>query len=722
MKKLILSLILLISLSFCIQQGYAQDTTKNFIKKHNVVLIARCYGDSVVLRWAPQDPAVWMLGNSYGWYIRRSLSEAEYQAQTGEKREIEKTLNYGKPITPYTLVEFQTAFDSTNLFAGAAAQALYGPGAADLDPNSSFTNYVFRKDQEQHQRQYMAYMAAEGRPEIATALGLRFVDYDVKKGHWYEYSLSSPIPKRYAEIYEPSIIVENVPYVRQEDEMMPKITVEQIDEYRAIIYWERNKLSGFYVERSKNGGKWEKMNEVPVFGYDPDEGSFAVHGEAIANLMYSNVVIFDSLDLKTTYKYRVKAFDAFGDYLPYKESEKFEMIDAIPPTPPVIMGCDVQDNKVCTIYWQKDNIEDDFDGYILTFSDSPDGPWEHVSDVIDKKAIKYVDEQAGERGRGYYRLFAFDKLKNVSFSGTAINNIEDVIPPTQPTGFKALVDTAGIAVFTWNKNPEKDVMGYRVFFANQMDHEFVECSHGLTHTNEFIDTLDWNTITKFAYYYIVAEDYSHNVSVHSDTIAVPVPDRIAPTPCILKDITVEGNAVVIKWSKSASNDVMYYFIYRKLKKQQQWNLLQVVEPWQIVDADDIIMIDYPSPSSSMYQYSIEAIDDFHNSEGRQGLANAFVREETIVNIPIELAATANKKDNSIKLEWAYNYENRHGHYGVIYRSINDGEFVDIANFEQGVTSFVDKDVNSNDRAKYFIVLYLGKGQRSTPSETVSAKL
>ena len=201
-----------------------------------------------------------------------------------------------------------------------------------------------------------------------------------------------------------------------------------------------------------------------------------------------------------------------------------------------------------------------------------------------------------------------------------------------------------------------------------------------------------------------------------------MPDKIAPTPCVLDDITVEGNAVVIRWTKSASTDVMYYYIYRKFKKQKQWQLLQVVEPWQIAEADHIVMIDYPEPSSSMYQYCIEAIDDFHNSSGREGLANAFVREATVLDIPIEVNANVDKRNHKVNLSWSYKYDGRRDHYGVIYRSLNDGEYVDIANFSRGETSFTDDNVKVGDRASYYIVLYLGNGQRSTPSTSVSAKL
>lgn len=722
MKKIIWSAIL-IMVCMGVQCLHAQDTVK-IRQNSNVVLLYRCYGDSIVFRWAPEDPGLWMLTNTRGWYLERSLTDKEIK-ESGDSTRIDTILNNGQLIRPLTLEQFQQRFDSTDMNAGAAAQALYGQGVFVGDPNSKegFVDFVFRKDQEQHQRHFMALMAAEGRPDIMSALGLRYVDRSVKKGEWYDYTLRTPVPKHLYDVAARSVIVQNVPYVRQEDEMMPDIQIEQIDAYRAIVYWKKNKLSGYFIERkSSKDRKWEPLNTVPLYGYNPDEETYKVFGEDIARLMEGNVTFIDSLDLKTQYQYRVRAFDAFGDKVPFKESEHFEMMDLIPPTQPIITGCVPKDNTTCTVYWEKNVIEDDFEGYVLTFSDSPDGPWSNVSDVLGPKTKQYLDEYAGARGRGYYKLIAFDKYKNVCFSSTAMNNIEDVVPPVAPTGFKALVDTAGLAHFTWNKNPEKDVLGYRIFFANQMDHEFVECSHGLVHTNAFIDTLDWHTITKYAYYYITAEDNSHNVSDHSDTIAVPVPDKIPPTPCILDDITVTDNTVVVRWTKSASTDVMYYFIYRKFKKQKQWELQQAVQPWQIVEADYIVFIDHPAPSADMYQYCIEAVDDFHNTSGRSGYANAFVREARVLDIPIQLTASADKKNNAVTLNWAYDYMGRHPHYGLIYRSVNGGEYKAYQRFEKGTKTFVDRDLKDGDKVSYYIVLYLGKGQRSLPSQEAKANL
>ena len=40
-------------------------------------VIARSYGDSIVLRWAPHNAGIWLLANHYGWNIYREKTESE---------------------------------------------------------------------------------------------------------------------------------------------------------------------------------------------------------------------------------------------------------------------------------------------------------------------------------------------------------------------------------------------------------------------------------------------------------------------------------------------------------------------------------------------------------------------------------------------------------------------------------------------------------------------
>ena len=51
---------------------------------YNFTVVARSYGDSIVLRWAPEDAGVWRLASNYGWNIYRIKTEAESEANPAD--------------------------------------------------------------------------------------------------------------------------------------------------------------------------------------------------------------------------------------------------------------------------------------------------------------------------------------------------------------------------------------------------------------------------------------------------------------------------------------------------------------------------------------------------------------------------------------------------------------------------------------------------------------
>lgn len=685
-----------------------------------VGFMARSYGDSIVLRWAPEKSSIWMLSNYYGWNIACYKDENEDDTLSSSPY-----LN-AKPILPYTLEEFQQRFDSTNLMAGVAAQALYGQnpnGAVEPRSGQGFENYIFRKNQEQEQRQFFAYLASETSPDIANALGLRFVDKNVKKGELYEYSISSLIPEKYATVPDVTIIVECKPFVRTEEELVAPIQIEQIDAYRAVVYWKKNKLSGYYIERSSDKGKsWSKMNEVPIYGMDPNEGTAAVYGEHVEELMKDHVVFVDSLGLDTTYQYRIKGFDAFADYAPARTSEPFQMEDLIPPFPPHLRNIYPEKNQICHLIWDKEIMEKDVKCFVVTFADNWEGPWENVSGPLSPKTRTYTDNDAGQRGRGYYRVFVSDESGNVAYSEMVINNIEDVTPPAQPYGLRALVDTTGLMYMEWNPNHEKDLRGYKVYFANQLDHDFVEASKGFLYSSYFIDTVDITMLTPHIYYYVVACDNSYNYSKHSDTIEVKFPDLNPPAIVLLEDFRVDNGAVTARWRRSVSDDVANYFIYRKPLNHKNWECIYIASPNDVGEDGLITFLDYPAPSSTPYNYCIEALDYSKKSSGKNGEFTVQVKGPSTINVKINLKASCDKKTKRTELTWDYKYTSDREHYGVIYRSINDGEYRDIASFKRGETTFTDYNVKEGDKVSYFIQLVLGKGKKSTPSNVANVSI
>lgn len=700
-------------------EGETVDTASYQPHPYNFYVVARSYGDSIVLRWAPDNAGVWLSANYYGWNIIRDIPDSELS----ENDTVFKKVLNDKPIKPLTLDEMMERYDSTNILVGVAAQALYGPSYFDPQESDGFANYVFRREQEQAQRQTMAYMAAEMSHDAADALGLRFVDRNVKKGETYTYRLECLIPEEMVSLPIKLIDVVCTPFVRSEEEQIPQIEIYQNGPFSAFVYWNKNKLSGFYVERSEDNGKhWESLNTSPIYGYTPDAETYKVLGEDIAGILENNVGIMDSLELNKKYIYRVSGFDAFGDYAPERKSNPFQMEDLIPPTVPVLEEMVPEDNSVCTLNWYMDKQDEDLEGFIVTFSDDPSGPWDRVSETLPPKTRQWVDKNAHDRGRGFYRVFAYDKSGNFSYSLSQLNNIEDDVPPAPPTGVQAVIDTAGVLTMQWNNNTEKDILGYRVYFANQLDHDFIQKTGQRIEDTIFVDTLSRNTLTKKVFFYVVAEDNSHNFSAPSDTLAVPVPDIFPPGEAVLQDYTQTDESITFDWLQSSSEDVAYYYIYRKLDEEKQWKCIRIIKPDELDTNEHILFTDYPDPSPKNYNYCIEVIDEGKLSSGKTGQTTVRFRGASEIEIPLTLKASLNKNKTAVNLEFTYEYESKKSYYGVIYKSVDGGPEYALDSFQRGENSLTDTKIKSGQKITYSMQMFLGTGKRSQKTKPVTVNV
>ncbi|MBQ9638980.1 MAG: hypothetical protein IJV22_05440 [Bacteroidales bacterium] len=718
-----------------ITEVYTVDTNAQEIEANSrgrVRIMARSYGDSIVLRWAPFDAGVWLTSIKYGWSLLRTSNRDEDLYYTTDRNGDTipfLRLNNGKPIMPLTLDEMMERYDSTDLYIGAAAQAMYGAMQYNVnDPQSQngmdFMTVVAKQYQEQTQRQYMAYLAAECDPRAASAMGMRFVDRNVRRGYTYEYTLESLLPESLIEMNMPSVLVECVPFVRTEEEMMPEIRITQIDAHRVALRWDKNKLSGYYVERSEDGGEWIRVNtEAPIWPAEPDSGTYYAYGDSVATWMLTEVIHVDSLGLTSTYRYRVRAFDAFGELTEWRESNNFKMVDMIPPSQPLIDVILPEENRICKISWKKYGIEPDFMGYVVTFSPDLEGPWNNVSGLLPTNVHSYTDSTADVRGRGYYRIFAYDTAGNISFSAAMLNHIEDVIPPAQPQGLAAIsADTLGLVYIEWRANHEADLMAYKVYFANQLDHEFIERSAGYIYGDTtFLDTVDMTSLTNVIYYYVIAVDRNHNYSQPSDTLRVRLPDIIPPGVCVLESLNQSGDSIELEWRPSVSTDVEMYYVYRRPKGAAQWENVALISPEDVLPGHNIFFGERLTPSVHPYTYCIEAIDSARNSSGLAGHALVTVSENKVVEASIKLKANYDSKKKHVELSWKTDFTDRKDFYGVVYRSDNGGAFHDIGTFRRDETTYVDHSVPASSQCTYYIQMKLQRGRHTTPSNEVLVK-
>ena len=699
-------------------------------QRKTVRLLTRAYGDSIVLRWATEDAGIWLTARDYGWMLYRSAPTDDSTAFAVDK--YGDTIPYraikGGPLKPLSLEEMMQRFDSTNFYAGVAAQALYGEFQYNVNEqqqsaNADFMTLAAKQYQEQTQRHFMAMLAAECDPQVASVLALRFVDRNVIPGEYYEYILQAMIPPDFADIEDPAVLVFNKPYERQEDEMMPEVGITQIDQLRVVVRWNKNRLSGYYLDRRDDAdSSWTCLNpDAPIWPMLPDSATRAVYGDSIAEWMEHEVLFFDSLGLGRTYTYRVRAFDAFGVNLDPREAEPFRLVDFVPPQPPYVGEVLPIDNRICPIEWLQPGPTDDVAGYMIMFSNSLEGPWVNVSGLLPKDARSYNDSNAYERGRGFYRVFVADTAGNVNFSPSMNNNIEDITPPASPRGLGYIPDdSTGLVLLYWDRNTDADLLAYKVYFANQRDHEFIELTPGYISDTFYFDSVDISMLARDCFYYVIAVDNNHNYSTPSDTLRVLLPDLLPPGVCVLDGVSQDVDSITIRWRASVSEDVAAYYVYRKPRPAANWECIAKITPDQVDKKGLIVFGDRPGASIHPWSYCIEVRDSSANSSGMAGFAVAQVDPDNTVPMGITLKASCKK--GKVSLTWKLSEQPRKDYYGVIYRKDGDGSFHDIGTFSRKEVVYIDTQAPEGTNCTYYIQLQLGRGRHSTPSNQVTVKI
>lgn len=108
------------------------------------------------------------------------------------------------------------------------------------------------------------------------------------------------------------------------------------------------------------------------------------------------------------------------------------------------------------------------------------------------------------------------------------------------------------------------------------------------------------------------------------------------------------------------------------------------------------------------------------SSGRFGYANVYIQAPRHVDVKIKLDAKRDKSGN-VNLNWKYDYQGDVPHWGVIYRSVDGGDYQAIASFKEGDKTYTDNTLPAKAKAEYYILLQLGHGSTSSPSNTAAIK-
>lgn len=677
-----------------------------------IALLARSYGDSIVLRWAPDNAAAWSATNRYGYILERAfvLEDSIYTVEV---------LTPEDGLKPWSLEEMMDFFDPSDTLAAIAAEVLHGEALTaafmhDSD-GDNFIDNLIRQSEMQDTRFAFAMQAAEFSPGVANAMALRWVDNDVKPGVIYEYVVKALTPKTLVDIRNGSTILRCTP-----PDSLPapqEIDVRQHDHDRVEVAWSRGRYSAYYIERSTDGGNtFRQLNYWPYFSTSPDPRlNQSAVVEFYSAMLQHYHVYSDTITPGITYHYRVRGIDAFSDLSDYTKVVSITPVDLDPPAPPIVNTPETLQDTIVRISWRKEEMEPDLAGYHIEKATSPYGPWEQLTDdLLPAEATEYTDFAAIQTRGGYYRVIAEDLAGNQSATLPVRGTIHDHIPPSVPSGFNGIVYYDGIVELFWEHSPESDVRGYRVAFANHPDHEFVQRTPTPIKENYFRDSIPIRTLTRKIYYKVLAEDYSGNRSEYTGVLELTRPDVIPPVTPVLTDARQDSENIYIHWSPSPSNDVWMYRIFRKQQEDELWEIMKIMEAREV--EGEIFFTDAPAPSSQPYQYAIEAVDEAGNASDLSHIVNFRIRGRAVPEIPIHLTARYDEDSRQVLLQWESDTSLPHN--VTLLKAVDDSPLLPLTTVVSSETSYHDRRFRAGSTVTYAVRLQLEDGRQSLPSQTV----
>ena len=694
MKKNSRHIILAAILMMVLLPGYAQERkTQPFTA--NLQLTARAYADSIVLRWAPDAPGAWSAANQSGYAIERSEIPAGGTFNPATYRRLN-----ADPVKPWPIDQWAgiAGEKSGNSMAAIAAQALYGKtftgsGAGFVQMADEFAN-----------RWSFALLAADMNAPAATALGLRFVDKETKKGSVYIYRVTA-LTDTLKYVIEPAYCVVNTGDITRIPQPLINKAAEMENAIR--IEWDRayheKAFSAYWVERSEdNGASWKKLTGVPFLNpqneKNSDTGLFTYTDSVPANYRM--------------YNYRITGITPFGEQSQPSQAVSAMGRDKTPPAPPENLKAESMGGSRIRLTWEKKSVEPDLKGFIVGRSNrSSEGFVPLFEQPLPPSARTWTDDNADVTNTNYYVVAAVDTAGNGNVSMISYGMIIDSIPPKPPVGIKGSIDSLGIVRISWNFGREPDLAGYMVYFSNDSTHVFSSITKAPLRDTVYTDTIPLKTLSKKIYYKFKSVDVNYNYSPFSVLLVLNKPDKVPPTAPVFSTYRVTDDGIMLEWIPSQSEDVVMHKLFRRVN-QGAWTEYRTFP----VKPEVKSFTDKDLTPGSQYSYRMLSVDESGNrSRLSQEMSLRFTGRmvaESVNNLFANV--TADKK--GILVSWNYPVKGKYRF--VVYRAIDGGDFQTVATIDQKTPAYTDKEIRKGKTYEYQVRAFFSDGKKSALGKTV----
>ncbi|WP_123922038.1 fibronectin type III domain-containing protein [Flavobacterium sp. LM4] len=641
---------------------------------------ARAQKDKILIRWAVNSPAEWQKANKKGFVITRSTVFRDGKILPKP----EKILLTPKPLLPEPL-DFWLDLVQKDNNAAIIAQSIYGESFEITSAKEGDLSKIVNMADELDQRYTFALYAADMSFTGAVKAGWGFVDTNVKANEVYAYQVS---------VFESPKVKESSYMIGLKDySILPAPTdfIAVPDDKKVLLSWDYETFKRIYtsymVEKSSDGINFSPIATTPLVNLNDKD-------EHPSKTMY----YIDTLSVNDKiYQYRLYGITSFG--------EKGEITKPITATgmAAIVTAARLTDYNIINsnevnLEWEYPAASEGFiQGYEINLADNDQGPYKVVSKIIPPSERK-LNYKENLYPSNYFTISVVGKNNQRLTSQSMLVQPVDSIPPAKPIGLEGVIDSLGVVKLKWKPNQEKDLRGYRILKANNVDEEFVDIYHQSYVGNDYKDSVSLKMTNSKVYYRIAAEDMRFNISDPSDVLVLDKPDKIPPAAPIFKDYDNKDGKVHLKWIRSYSEDVAGYSLRRREKGQEKWLEIKQINDTIQEFTDDRV------ENKKTYQYAILAKDKSNLwSSLDHSVITVQVLDFTPVKIITFLQGVPDRENKKIILTWSYTknkgkikglsiYKNVKGLPPTLWRELNGDVF-----------TLEDKNLKINMEYEYHLI-------------------
>lgn len=611
-------------------------TPHELAAKDFIAVLADGRDDSILVRWAPSSLIAWQWGNKWGYRLERYTILKNGKVDEALLRKPSLIIDTLKPLSKVGWEQLMLVDER----AAIVSSGIYNEDFKPVGSNASMSELINIKEQYDAKMGFSLF-ACDLNPLFAKGAGLMYVDKNVKPGERYLYRVSLADQSKIKRVESGNVM--KSPAERQK---LPQPNIVGIEwgDRKASLTWDVKKDIGiytaYYLEKSSDSINYLMATDLPIV-------SGSENGTQTKNAYVDSLT-----DNVSKVYYRMRGITPFGETGPYvyalggRGRNDFEIL------PVIRTGTADTKAKTATITW---GFNEEFIGEVKGFqvlrAKAAEGPYmELIYKLLSVKDTVFTDESPN--ASNYYKIKAVSKLGGVAVSFPYLVMLADNEPPIAPVGIRGKVSDSGIVRLAWKQNSEKDLLGYKVFRANNLKEEFTEITPQFLTRNELYDTIEVNTLTKKVFYKVVAVDVNFNKSAYSEAFELKRPDVVPPTKPLFGKAQMVKGGIQLEWVPSASDDVVKYSLQRVNKKDGSTKVLLTWNPQEKQLASSLL--DSSAIMGNVYFYTFSATDAAGNATiGRSGE----IDYETGLRAPVkDFTAITDLKIRTVNLRWSYPFK------------------------------------------------------------------